>query len=117
MWAEQVFLYEKYVEYDNAVLAMMNHSAIAWREAAFKDMIGKVANVELFYKAITFYIGNYPLALNDLLIAMVRSHVESLYLKLQIMSPASRPHPCRESLPAPQPVAAGQALPQGCAAR
>lgn len=35
----QVFLYEKYEEYDNAVLCMMAHSALAWREASFKDMI------------------------------------------------------------------------------
>ena len=50
---------------------MMNHPAVAWRENAFKDMITKVANVELFYKAISFYIKHYPMCLNDLLIAMV----------------------------------------------
>lgn len=71
MWSEQVFLYEKYEEFDNAIQAMMSHPAVAWRENAFKDMITKVANVELFYKAISFYLKNYPMCLNDLLIAMI----------------------------------------------
>jgi hypothetical protein len=42
LWAELVFLYDKYEEYDNAVIAMMNHSSEAWREGHFKDIITKV---------------------------------------------------------------------------
>lgn len=42
LWAELVFLYDKYEEYDNAVSAMMNHPTEAWREGHFKDIITKV---------------------------------------------------------------------------
>merc|ERR1739848_665640 len=44
LWAELVFLYDKYEEYDNAVLAMMAHPTEASRESHFKDIITKVAN-------------------------------------------------------------------------
>lgn len=43
LWAELVFLYDKYEEYDNAVIAMMNHPSEAWREGHFKDIITKVS--------------------------------------------------------------------------
>ena len=36
MWAELVFLYDKYEEYDNAIIAMMNHPTDAWKESHFK---------------------------------------------------------------------------------
>lgn len=42
LWAELVFLYDKYEEYDNAVLTMMNHPTEAWRESHFKDVVTKV---------------------------------------------------------------------------
>lgn len=42
LWAELVFLYDKYEEYDNAVLTMMAHPTEAWRESHFKDVITKV---------------------------------------------------------------------------
>lgn len=42
LWAELVFLYDKYEEYDNAVLTMINHPTDAWREGQFKDIIAKV---------------------------------------------------------------------------
>ena len=42
LWAELVFLYDKYEEFDNAVLAMMAHPTEAWRESHFKDIITKV---------------------------------------------------------------------------
>ena len=67
LWAELVFLYDKYEEYDNAVLAMMAHPTEAWRESHFKDIITKVANIELYYKAIQFYLDYKPLLLCDLL--------------------------------------------------
>ncbi|VDN09495.1 unnamed protein product [Dibothriocephalus latus] len=66
-----VFLYDRYEEYDNAILTMMNHPTEAWRENHFKDIITKVANVELFYKAIQFYLTYKPLLLNDLLTVLV----------------------------------------------
>uniref|UniRef100_A0A673AE97 Clathrin heavy chain n=1 Tax=Sphaeramia orbicularis TaxID=375764 RepID=A0A673AE97_9TELE len=67
LWAELVFLYDKYEEYDNAVITMMSHPTDAWKEGQFKDIIAKVANVELYYKSLTFYLDYKPLLLNDLL--------------------------------------------------
>lgn len=42
LWAELVFLYDKYEEFDNAIITMMNHPTDAWKEAQFKDIITKV---------------------------------------------------------------------------
>ncbi|XP_060051255.1 clathrin heavy chain 2 isoform X3 [Erinaceus europaeus] len=70
LWAELVFLYDKYEEYDNAVLTMINHPTDAWREGQFKDIIAKVANVELCYKALKFYLDYKPLLMNDLLVVL-----------------------------------------------
>lgn len=46
LWAELVFLYDKYEEYDNAVLTMMSHPTDAWKEGLFKDIIPKVKQKE-----------------------------------------------------------------------
>jgi len=70
LWAELVFLYDKYEEYDNAALAMMEHPTEAWRESHFKDIITKVANIEHFHKAIQFYLDYKPMLLNDLLLVL-----------------------------------------------
>ncbi|CAB3245743.1 unnamed protein product [Arctia plantaginis] len=70
LWSELVFLYDKYEEYDNAALTMMQHPTEAWREGHFKDIITKVANMELYYKAIQFYLDYKPLLLNDLLLVL-----------------------------------------------
>ncbi|CAO4370286.1 unnamed protein product [Caenorhabditis nigoni] len=67
LWSELVFLYDKYEEYDNAALTMMQHPTESWREQHFKEVIAKVANVELYYKAMQFYLDFKPLLLNDLL--------------------------------------------------
>lgn len=70
LWSELVFLYDKYEEYDNAALTMMQHPTEAWREGHFKDIVTKVANMELYYKAIQFYLDFKPLLLNDLLLVL-----------------------------------------------
>ncbi|XGW13703.1 hypothetical protein V3C99_000207 [Haemonchus contortus] len=67
LWAELVFLYDKYEEFDNAALTMMQHPTESWREQHFKEVIAKVANVELYYKAMQFYLDYKPLLINDLL--------------------------------------------------
>jgi len=36
LWSELVFLYDKYEEYDNAVITMIQHPTEAWREQHFK---------------------------------------------------------------------------------
>ena len=71
LWSELVFLYDKYEEYDNAVLTMINHPSEAWRENHFKDLVTKVANIELYYKALQFYLDFKPLLLNDLLTVLI----------------------------------------------
>ncbi|XP_013387362.1 clathrin heavy chain 1 isoform X2 [Lingula anatina] len=70
LWPELVFLYDKYEEYDNAIITMMNHPTEAWKENHMKDVITKVANIELYYKAIQFYLDFKPLLLNDLLLIL-----------------------------------------------
>ncbi|KAG8597249.1 hypothetical protein GDO81_002222 [Engystomops pustulosus] len=70
LWGELVFLYDKYEEYDNAIITMMSHPTTAWKEGQFKDIVTKVANVELYYKALQFYLEYKPLLINDLLLVL-----------------------------------------------
>ncbi len=69
-WTELTFLYVHYDEYDNAALTMINHSADAWEHALFKDVIVKVANLDLYYKGVQFYLEEQPLLVNDLLVVL-----------------------------------------------
>jgi len=71
LWAELVFLYEKYDEFDNAAIAMMEHPTIAWEERRFNDVLIKVANTELYYRAINFYLKYKPNSLGKVLTAMI----------------------------------------------
>ncbi|CAF4322838.1 unnamed protein product, partial [Rotaria sordida] len=48
----------------------MSHSSEAWRENHFKDIISNVANIELYYKSIDFYLEFKPMLINDLLIIL-----------------------------------------------
>ena len=52
LWAELVFLYDKYEEFDNAVLAMMAHPTEAWRESHLKDIITKVWIITITFSNI-----------------------------------------------------------------
>ncbi|KAJ2060105.1 Clathrin heavy chain [Coemansia sp. S146] len=85
LWPELVFLYVHYDEFDNAAQTIISHSADAWEHASFKDIIVKVSNVELYYKALRFYLKEQPLLLNDLLNAMMpridHTRVVSMFLK------------------------------------
>ncbi|WFD00087.1 Clathrin heavy chain [Malassezia yamatoensis] len=67
LWRELVFLYEKYDEFDNAALTIMEHASDAWDHDQFKSVLPQVANVEIYYRALTFYLEQHPLLLNDLL--------------------------------------------------
>ncbi|CAO3664380.1 unnamed protein product [Rhizopus stolonifer] len=71
LWRELVYLYVHYDEFDNAVIAMMEHSVESWDHSAFKEILVKVSNVELYYKALQFYLSEQPLLLNDLLSVLV----------------------------------------------
>ena len=42
LWPELVFLYDKYEEFDNAILTIIAHPTEAWRESQFKDIVTKV---------------------------------------------------------------------------
>jgi clathrin heavy chain len=70
LWPELVFLYDKYEEYDNAIVTMMLHPTETWRDSQFKDIITKVSNHELYFKAIKFYLDYKPMLLNDFLIIL-----------------------------------------------
>ena len=67
LWPELIFLYCHYDEWDNAALAMMERAADAWEHHSFKDIIVKVANLEIYYRAINHYLQEQPLLLTDLL--------------------------------------------------
>lgn len=67
LWPELVFLYCHYDEWDNAALAMMERAADAWEHHSFKDIVVKVANLEIYYRSLNFYLQEQPLLLTDLL--------------------------------------------------
>ncbi|KAI7111829.1 clathrin heavy chain, partial [Hortaea werneckii] len=67
LWPELVFLYAHYDEYDNAALAMMERAADAWEHHTFKETIVKVANLEIYYRALNFYLQEQPSLITDLL--------------------------------------------------
>ncbi|XP_066338917.1 clathrin heavy chain 1-like isoform X1 [Miscanthus floridulus] len=66
-WKELTYLYIQYDEFDNAGTTIMNHSPDAWDHMQFKDVCVKVANVELYYKAVHFYLQEHPDLINDML--------------------------------------------------
>ncbi|XP_047046698.1 clathrin heavy chain 1-like isoform X1 [Lolium rigidum] len=66
-WKELTYLYIQYDEFDNAATTIMNHSPDAWEHMQFKDVCVKIANVEIYYKAVHFYLQEHPDLINDLL--------------------------------------------------
>jgi len=70
LWPELIFLYCHFDEWDNAALAMMERAADAWEHHSFKDIIVKVANLEIYYRALNHYLQEQPLLLTDLLQAL-----------------------------------------------
>jgi hypothetical protein len=70
LWPELVFLYTHYDEYDNAALAMMERAADAWEHQTFKETIVKVANLEIYYRGLNFYLQEQPTLITDLLQAL-----------------------------------------------
>ncbi|GKA19439.1 clathrin heavy chain 1 [Tanacetum coccineum] len=46
---------------------VMNHSPEAWDHMQFKDIVVKVANVELYCKVVHFYLQEHPGLINDVL--------------------------------------------------
>lgn len=67
LYPELIFLYCHYEEWDNAALAMIDKSEVAFDHSSFKEIISKVSNLEIYYKAINFYMAENPTLLVDLL--------------------------------------------------
>ena len=94
-----MFLYEKYEEYDNAVQTMMTHPTVAWKEALFKDVICKVANIELYYKSLQFYLDFRPMLINDLLMVLTprmdHTRAVTFFKKVNSAALSKRRNVCR----------------------
>ncbi|OMJ15847.1 Clathrin heavy chain 1 [Smittium culicis] len=71
LWCELVFLYVHYEDYDNGITIMIEHSSDAFDHTSFKELINKVSNLELMYKAIRFYLSENPMLVNELLSSVV----------------------------------------------
>eukprot|EP01097_Dermamoeba_algensis_P005601 TRINITY_DN3557_c0_g1_i3.p1 TRINITY_DN3557_c0_g1~~TRINITY_DN3557_c0_g1_i3.p1 ORF type:complete len:1258 (-),score=303.09 TRINITY_DN3557_c0_g1_i3:145-3672(-) len=69
-WIELTFLQIHYDEFDNAILTMVNQPD-AWDHNLFRETVVKVTNLDNYYKAITFYLAEHPLLVNELLHVMV----------------------------------------------
>ncbi|CAK7913259.1 clathrin heavy chain [[Candida] anglica] len=67
LYPELIFLYCHYEEWDNAALTMIEKSEVAFEHSSFKEIIVKVPNLEIYYKAINFYLAENPSLLVDLL--------------------------------------------------
>lgn len=80
LWKELVFLYTHYTEWDNAASCVIGHPADAWNHTQFKDIIIKVSNTELYYKAMNFYLEYQPMLLPELMAVLANrvDHTRSL---------------------------------------
>jgi clathrin heavy chain len=67
LWKESVFLHINYDQHDNAANTMMSHSPTAFTHDQFQMIMQKVSNMEIFYRAIAFYLEEQPMNLNSLL--------------------------------------------------
>ncbi|KAK2757809.1 clathrin heavy chain [Colletotrichum kahawae] len=70
LWPELVFCYYHYDEFDNAALAVIERPENSWEHQQFKEIVVKVANLEIYYRAINFYLEQHPSLLTDLLQAL-----------------------------------------------
>eukprot|EP01138_Halocafeteria_seosinensis_P003567 gb/GECG01003646.1/.p1 GENE.gb/GECG01003646.1/~~gb/GECG01003646.1/.p1 ORF type:complete len:1723 (+),score=251.44 gb/GECG01003646.1/:1-5169(+) len=66
-WDEAAFLQIQAEEYDTAVQIMMEHSPVAFNHDQFVDIISRVRNNELLYRAVQFYLEEEPMRLEKLL--------------------------------------------------
>jgi clathrin heavy chain len=94
LFKELVFLYVQYDEFDNAILTIIKNCD-AWEHAQFKDISVKVANIEICYKALKYYVEEHPLLINDLLAAVTprvdHTRVVQMFQKLEHI-PLIRPY-------------------------
>jgi len=66
-WQHAVFLYTHYDEFDAAANTMMAHSPTAFVHDQFQMILQKVSNMEIYYRAIQFYLDEQPMQANTLL--------------------------------------------------
>jgi clathrin heavy chain len=59
-WSEVVFLYSHYDQFDNGVDVMIAHSAECWTHNLFMEVLKQVANTEVYYRALRFYMDQHP---------------------------------------------------------
>lgn len=67
MWPEAVYLHSIYDQQDQAIITMIEHSPTAWKHDQFCQNIVNVANHDLWYKSVLFYLEEEPMLLCDLL--------------------------------------------------
>lgn len=65
-WREATFLFVESGDADEAARVMIEHSPSAFEHEQFLDVIKKVRNQELLYRAIQFYLDENPLLLEKL---------------------------------------------------
>merc|ERR1712232_1160099 len=70
LWEQAVFLYTHYDEFDSAANTMMQHSPAAFAHDQFLMIMQKISNLELYYRAVTFYFDEQPMQVNSLLHAI-----------------------------------------------
>jgi clathrin heavy chain len=56
MWPEAVALHQKYDQWDQAIITMIEHSPSAFKHDIYAQNIIKVTNHDLYYRSITFYL-------------------------------------------------------------
>ncbi|KAG9458592.1 hypothetical protein H6P81_003100 [Aristolochia fimbriata] len=80
-----IFTYSM-MSFVNAATTIMNHSPEAWDYMPLKDVVGKVANVELYYKAVHFYLQEHPDLINDPLnvLALRVDHTSVVYIMQKV---------------------------------
>jgi len=70
LWEAVCFLHCQHEEFDSAANTMMEHSGTAYSHDKFMEVMQKVSNRELFYRAAEFYLAEHPLQLSKLLIML-----------------------------------------------
>ena len=90
LWKEAVYLYISYDEADSAANLMMQHSPSAWNHEEFVSIAKRLANTEIYYRAINFYLEEHPLLLNAFLTA-VAAKVDHARVITQVKKDAHLP--------------------------
>ncbi|CAD6903869.1 unnamed protein product [Tilletia controversa] len=66
-WDATIFCLMKDAEIDSAALTMLEHASDAFNHDIMLEILPKISNTEILYRAASFYLEQHPLLLNDLL--------------------------------------------------